>query len=84
MSENEDPPKPEGFDTSDTSSSDPDLTPPEGRPVDKDLDHAALLEQGKRIAALEQRVVGLEGRLDEELHLVRRLRKLMAAWTSDL
>jgi hypothetical protein len=38
---------------------------------------------GKRVAALEVRVTTLENVEDEDRRLLRRLRKLLAAWISD-
>jgi hypothetical protein len=56
----ESPPDPENeFDRSEI-----DITPVD-KPVNKDLDHAALIEHGKRLAALEERLGRFETLLED-------------------
>jgi hypothetical protein len=77
INENRPPQDDEGFDTGDHEVATVQLS-------QADLGRHQMIEQGKRISFLENHFTILEKRLDDELRSVRRLRKLMAAWISDV
>ena len=80
MTEDGKPPE-EEFDTSDVTGN-IDLTPPEGRQIDKELEKAVVVDHGNHIAKLEDRVSQLEDLVEHLGHELQRLRKHMASWVS--
>jgi len=69
------PPSEEDFDHSDIGT-DPGKS-------QADIDHVALVDLTRRLTALESRVSATEAREAHEERLMRRLRKLLAAWISE-